>query len=169
MLIVLAYYAAFLMRFDGELVEPFYSRLLESLPVVIVIQVVAFLALGLYRGLWRYTSMSDLATLVRAVAGAWLATVAALYLVFRLEGFSRGVLVMDGVLLGLGIAGSRVGFRLLRTYLGRLQGNGCREEGAHLRCRRRRRAAGSRAAEQLPAGSDSRSASWTTTHRNTGG
>jgi UDP-GlcNAc:undecaprenyl-phosphate GlcNAc-1-phosphate transferase len=123
LLIVLAYYAAFLMRFDGELVEPFYSRVLASLPVVILVQVSAFLALGLYRGLWRYTSMSDLTTLLRAVGGAWLATVVALYLVFRLDGFSRGVLVMNGILLCLGITGSRVGFRLLRTYLGRLQGN----------------------------------------------
>jgi UDP-GlcNAc:undecaprenyl-phosphate GlcNAc-1-phosphate transferase len=123
LIIVLAYYAAFLMRFDGELIEPFYSRLLVSLPVVIAIQVSAFLALGLYRGLWRYTSMSDLGTLLRAVAGAWLATVGALYLVFRLEGFSRGVLIMDGVVLCLAITGSRVGFRLLRTYLGRLQGS----------------------------------------------
>ncbi len=99
LLIVLAYYAAFLLRFDGELVEPFYSRVLASLPVVILVQVSAFLALGLYRGLWRYTSMSDLTTLLRAVGGGWLATVVALYLVFRLDGFSRGVLVMDGILL----------------------------------------------------------------------
>jgi UDP-GlcNAc:undecaprenyl-phosphate GlcNAc-1-phosphate transferase len=66
--------------------------------------------------------MSDLSTLVRAVVGAWLATIGTLYLVFRLDGFSRGVLIMDGVLLCLAITGSRVGFRLLRTYLGRLQG-----------------------------------------------
>lgn len=122
-IIVLAYYSAFLMRFDGQLVEPFYGRVLESLPVVIVVQVSSFLGLGLYRGLWRYTSMSDLGTLLRAVGGAWLATVVTLYLVFRLDGFSRGVLVMDGVLLCLAITGSRVGFRLLRTYLGRLQGS----------------------------------------------
>jgi UDP-GlcNAc:undecaprenyl-phosphate/decaprenyl-phosphate GlcNAc-1-phosphate transferase len=123
-LIVVAYHGAFLLRFDGSLVQPFYSRMLASLPVVVVVQVVSFLGLGLYRGLWRYTSMSDLVTLFRAVGGAWIATVAALYLVFRLEGFSRGVLVMDGILLAFGIAGSRVGFRLLRTYLGRLQGTG---------------------------------------------
>jgi UDP-GlcNAc:undecaprenyl-phosphate GlcNAc-1-phosphate transferase len=122
LVIVLAYHAAFLMRFDGELVEPFYTRMLESLPVVVVVQVSAFLALGLYRGLWRYTSMSDLVILIRAVGGAWLATVVALYFVFRLDGFSRGVLVMDGVLLCLAITGSRVGFRLLRLYLGRLHG-----------------------------------------------
>ena len=122
LIIVLVYYAAYLLRFDGELVEPFYGRLLESLPVVIAVQMSAFLALGLYRGLWRYTSMSDLSTLLRAVGGAWLSTVVVLFLLFRLEGFSRGVLVMDGVLLCMAITGSRIGFRLLRTYLGRLQG-----------------------------------------------
>jgi UDP-GlcNAc:undecaprenyl-phosphate GlcNAc-1-phosphate transferase len=123
-LIVLSYHAAFLLRFDGVLVQPFYGRLLASMPVVIVVQVSTFLALGLYRGLWRYTSMSDLVILGRAVAGAWVATILALYFLFRLDGFSRGVLVMDGVLLACGIAGSRIAFRLLRTYLGRLQGNG---------------------------------------------
>jgi UDP-GlcNAc:undecaprenyl-phosphate/decaprenyl-phosphate GlcNAc-1-phosphate transferase len=123
-LIVMAYYAAFLLRFDGALVQPFYGRLLASLPVVVLVQVVSFLGLGLYRGLWRYTSMSDLVTLFRAVGGAWIATIAALYLVFRLDNFSRGVLVMDGILLAFGVACSRVGFRLLRTYLGRLQGTG---------------------------------------------
>ena len=121
-LIVVAYYAAFLLRFDGQLVEPFYSRVLASLPVMVGVQVLAFLMLGLYRGLWRYTSMSDLVTLVRAVGGAWIASVVALYFIFRLDGFSRGVLIMDGILLMVGVAGSRVGFRLLRTYLGRLQG-----------------------------------------------
>jgi UDP-GlcNAc:undecaprenyl-phosphate GlcNAc-1-phosphate transferase len=79
------------------------------------------LALGLYRGLWRYTSMSDLGTLLRAVGGAWIASVLALVLTYRLEGFSRGVLVMDAVLLLGGIAGSRIFFRFLRIYLARFQ------------------------------------------------
>jgi UDP-GlcNAc:undecaprenyl-phosphate GlcNAc-1-phosphate transferase len=119
--VVLAYYAAFLLRFDGKLVEPFYHQLLQSMPVVIGVQVVSFLALGLYRGLWRYTSMSDVSTLIKAVAGGWLATIIALVLLTRLEGFSRGVLVMDGVLLAAGIAGTRIAFRLLRTQVARYQ------------------------------------------------
>jgi UDP-GlcNAc:undecaprenyl-phosphate GlcNAc-1-phosphate transferase len=116
-LVVLAYYAAYLLRFDGEIVRPFYLHFTSSLPIVIVCQLAAFLALGLYRGLWRYTSMSDLPTLMKAVGGAWIASTLAVVFIFRFDGWSRGVLVMDGVLLFLGVAGSRIVFRLLRTWM----------------------------------------------------
>jgi UDP-GlcNAc:undecaprenyl-phosphate GlcNAc-1-phosphate transferase len=120
-LIVVAYYAAFLLRFDGQTIEPYYTQMRNSLPLIIALQVSSFLVLGLYRGLWRYTSMTDLATLLRAAGGAWVVTVVAFYFVYRLEYMSRGVLVMDGILLAVGIIGSRVGFRLLRAQLSRLQ------------------------------------------------
>lgn len=120
-IIVLAYYAAFLLRFDGALPTTEYTQFLNSLPVLISVQAVVLLLLGLYRGLWRYTSMSDLVTVIKAVGGAWTASVVVLTLVYRLEGFSRGVLVMDGVLLLAGLTGSRVFFRLLRTYLERFR------------------------------------------------
>jgi UDP-GlcNAc:undecaprenyl-phosphate GlcNAc-1-phosphate transferase len=120
-IIVLAYYAAFLLRFDGALPRTEYAHFLSSLPVVISVQAVMLLSLGLYRGLWRYTSMSDLATLIKAVGGAWIASVVILALAFRLEGFSRGVLVMDAVLLLVGVTSSRVFFRLLRTYIERFR------------------------------------------------
>jgi len=120
-IIVLAYYAAFLLRFDGALPRTEYTQFLSSLPVVISVQAAMLLVLGLYRGMWRYTSMSDLATLIKAVLGAWVASVVVLALVYRLEGFSRGVLLMDAVLLLAGVTGSRVFFRLLRTYIERFR------------------------------------------------
>jgi UDP-GlcNAc:undecaprenyl-phosphate GlcNAc-1-phosphate transferase len=120
-IVVLAYYAAFLLRFDGALVQPYYGRFAASLPMVVAVQASVLLLLGLYRGLWRYTSMTDLATLLKAVGGAWIASTALLALVYRFEGFSRGVLLMDAILLLGGITGSRVLFRLLRTYLSSFQ------------------------------------------------
>jgi UDP-GlcNAc:undecaprenyl-phosphate GlcNAc-1-phosphate transferase len=119
--VLLAYYGAFLLRFDGLLVEPYYSRFVSSLPAVVAVQSLMMLVLGLYRGLWRYTSMNDLATLIRATGGAWIASVAALSLAYRLEGFSRGVLLMDAVLLLFGVAGSRIFFRFLRMYVSRFK------------------------------------------------
>src|SRR5262249_28753894 len=117
----LSYYAAYLLRFDGEIVRPFYLHFTSSLPIVLVCQLAAFLALGLYRGLWRYTSMADLRTLMKATVGAWIASTLAVVFLFRFEGWSRGVLVMDGVLLFLSVAGSRIVFRLLRTWMLRFQ------------------------------------------------
>jgi UDP-GlcNAc:undecaprenyl-phosphate GlcNAc-1-phosphate transferase len=119
--VVLAYYAAYLLRFDGARVEPYYSSFLQSLPLVIVIQLAAFLALGLYRGLWRYTSMSDLTTLLRAVFGAWVATVMAVMFLYRFGSFSRGMLAADLILLLFITSGSRVSFRVIRTWIARFQ------------------------------------------------
>jgi UDP-GlcNAc:undecaprenyl-phosphate GlcNAc-1-phosphate transferase len=120
-LIVLAYWAAFLLRFEGQLMQPYYQHFLLSLPIVLVLQIGAFLVLGLYDGLWRYTSMSDLSRQLRAVAGAWIVSIMAIVFAFRLESFSRSVLILDGLLLAIGVAGTRVSFRLLRTWIARVQ------------------------------------------------
>jgi UDP-GlcNAc:undecaprenyl-phosphate GlcNAc-1-phosphate transferase len=119
--IVLAYYAAFLLRFDGELLRPYYGLFVDSLPLVIVLQLGAFLMLGLYDGLWRYTSMSDLSRQLRAVAGGWIVSTLAIVFVFRLESVSRSVLIMDGMILTIGVTGTRISFRLLRTWAARFQ------------------------------------------------
>jgi UDP-GlcNAc:undecaprenyl-phosphate GlcNAc-1-phosphate transferase len=120
-IIVLAYYAAFLLRFDGVLVAPYYQLFINSLPLVIVLQLGAFLVLGLYEGLWRYTSMSDLSRQLRAVAGAWICSTLAIVFVFRLENVSRSVLIMDGLILTFGVGGTRISFRLLRSWAERFQ------------------------------------------------
>ncbi|MCA1665324.1 MAG: hypothetical protein LC659_13850, partial [Myxococcales bacterium] len=119
--VVLAYYAAFLLRFDGDLVPAYYVLFVDSLPLVIVLQLGSFLLLGLYNGLWRYTSMSDLSTQLRAVGGAWIASTLAIVVLFRFEHVSRSVLVLDGVLLLVGVSGTRISFRLLRSWAARFQ------------------------------------------------
>lgn len=118
-LILLSYYAAFLLRFDGQNVAAFIPQFVRSVPVVIVAQLGAFLAMGLYRGLWRYTGVDDLVRIVKATAAAVAVSTIAVLFVFRFEGFSRAVVVMDGVLLLLGVAASRVSFRIFRSWLER--------------------------------------------------
>jgi UDP-GlcNAc:undecaprenyl-phosphate GlcNAc-1-phosphate transferase len=124
LIILLAYYAAFLLRFDGHLTEPYYGRFVASLPLVLAAQLTAFLLLGLYGGLWRYTSLQDLPVLFRSVVGAWIASVLVIGLVFRFDGFSRGALLMDLLVLGIAVAGTRISFRLIRVWL---QHNGPRD------------------------------------------
>jgi UDP-GlcNAc:undecaprenyl-phosphate/decaprenyl-phosphate GlcNAc-1-phosphate transferase len=122
-IIVLAYYGAFLLRFDGALVFPHYQVFYNSLPIVIALQLAAFLVLGLYDGLWRYTSMSDLSRQLRAVAGAWIVSVLAIVFVFRLESFSRSVLILDAIILMVGVSGTRISLRFLRSWANRVQPN----------------------------------------------
>jgi UDP-GlcNAc:undecaprenyl-phosphate GlcNAc-1-phosphate transferase len=116
-LILLCYYGAFLLRFDGQQTDLMIAQFLKSVPVVVVAQLAVFLATGLYRGVWRYTGMDDLTKIVRSVGTAMVLSTVAVLFFFRFEGLSRAVMVIDGILLLIGVAGSRVSFRLLRTWL----------------------------------------------------
>jgi UDP-GlcNAc:undecaprenyl-phosphate GlcNAc-1-phosphate transferase len=116
-IVLLAYYSAFLLRFGGEHAPEMMNGFINSLPVVLIAQLGAFLALGLYRGVWRYTGLDDLQVILKAVAVAVGAAALAVLFLFRFERQSRAVFVIDGALLLLGIAGTRVSFRLLRNWL----------------------------------------------------
>jgi UDP-GlcNAc:undecaprenyl-phosphate/decaprenyl-phosphate GlcNAc-1-phosphate transferase len=45
----------------------------------------------------------------------------AIVFAFRLESFSRSVLILDGLLLFVGVTTSRISFRLMRSWMARLQ------------------------------------------------
>lgn len=67
-LFAVAWIGAWLVRFEG-VVDPNYHLLMAfSLPLVVGLKVVIFAFLGCYRSVWRYTGLSDLLVLGRAVA-----------------------------------------------------------------------------------------------------
>ncbi len=115
-LIVAAYYAAYLLRFEGGFDEHRRTFLWTVGPVVIL-QVLALALCGGYRGLWRYTSLPDLLRLARGATVGSASTV--LYLVFmtRFENLSRAVFILDWLLLLVGLAASRASFRLFAEVL----------------------------------------------------
>ncbi|MBI5482549.1 MAG: hypothetical protein HY906_27080 [Deltaproteobacteria bacterium] len=116
--IVVAYYCAFLLRFEGQLVEPHWTKFVLSLPVVIVTQMGVLLAVGVYKGLWQYTGITDLRRIFTSTLLAVVVAVASIWLIFRtLYGFSRAAFILDWLLLFLGVAGSRVSFRLMRNWI----------------------------------------------------
>jgi UDP-GlcNAc:undecaprenyl-phosphate GlcNAc-1-phosphate transferase len=114
--IVVAYYAAYVLRFE----ETFAANkhlLTRTLVPVLVCQLSGLALSGAYRGMWRYTGLSDLLRLARGIT---LGTVAAvLYLLFttRFAGLSRAVFVLNWVFLTILVGASRVSFRLLGEAL----------------------------------------------------
>jgi UDP-GlcNAc:undecaprenyl-phosphate GlcNAc-1-phosphate transferase len=116
LLIVLAYYAAYWVRFENLNENDFrvyYDVFLRSLPIVLACKIVAFLAAGIYGGVWQYFSLSDLGTYARGLMLASAASILAVLYLFRYESFSRGVFIIDGVFLALLLVGSRISFRAL--------------------------------------------------------
>jgi UDP-GlcNAc:undecaprenyl-phosphate/decaprenyl-phosphate GlcNAc-1-phosphate transferase len=114
-LVILSYWAAYAINFPPA--SPAWNLFIRTLPVIVFMKMSVFLVTGVYRGLWRYTSMSDLIVFAKAVALSSVASVLMVLFVFRFEGFSRTVFAIDVVLMFLFLAGSRLAFRLFRQVL----------------------------------------------------
>jgi UDP-GlcNAc:undecaprenyl-phosphate GlcNAc-1-phosphate transferase len=110
-LISTAYYLAYALRFAEDFRPLFYGLFATSLPIVIACQLAAFFAAGVYRGVWRYITISDLFTYVRGVLfGAGLMVLSLVYL-YRFKGYSRSLFIINAMLVMLLTIGSRLSFR----------------------------------------------------------
>jgi len=113
-LITLSYYTAYVLMFPNFTETSNWNLFVESLPVLIVIKLISFLVLGVYRGLWRHAGIGDLLTFAKAVVTGGAVSVIALLLLYRFEEYSRTLFVVDAMILLFAVAGSRFAFRFLR-------------------------------------------------------
>ncbi|HEY4716610.1 MAG TPA: hypothetical protein VII00_05850 [bacterium] len=112
-LITLSYYSAYLLRFEGTIPQFFIVNFLKTLPLVIIFKLASLFMVGIYGGVWRYFSITDL---VRMFEGVCLGTgliIVAISLIFRLEGFSRAVFISDLMLTFFFLTGARLSFRVM--------------------------------------------------------
>ena len=116
-LIVLAYWSAYAIKFEPFSDSPAWKLFLRTLPVLVVVRLAAFLFFGVYRGIWRYTSLDDLMAFAKAVAAGSLISLVIVLFKFRFQGFSRAIFVIDALVMLMLLAGSRVAFRFFRQVL----------------------------------------------------
>lgn len=116
-LITLSYYAAYVFLFGSFETSGNWDLFIKSIPLLVVLKLFAFLAAGVYRGLWRYTSISDLFTFAKGVFAGSVLSILGVLLLYRFEGYSRAVFVLDAMILLFALVGSRLAFRLIRELL----------------------------------------------------
>jgi UDP-GlcNAc:undecaprenyl-phosphate/decaprenyl-phosphate GlcNAc-1-phosphate transferase len=116
-LVVFAYYASYMLRFEQNLLDENLPTFSKSLPIVVACKMTALFMFGAYRGVWRYTSLSDLVTYVKASVGGSVVSILVLLGLFRFNEFSRSLFVIDALVLFLLLVGSRLSFRLIDTVI----------------------------------------------------
>ena len=116
-LITLSYYLAYFVIFGSFENGGNWDLFIRTLPLLIVLKLAAFLIAGVYRGLWRYTSIGDLLTFAKGVVSGSVLSVLTILLLYRFQNFSRAVFIVDGVILLMLLGGSRLAFRLFRQLL----------------------------------------------------
>ena len=134
-LVVAANRAAFALRFDGH--EPAWAMdaWLQMLPWLVAIRGLTFAPFRLYRGMWRYTGVYDLMSIVQAVAVSSILFAALATSPMGPAVYPRSVFIVDAILLTIGLAGVRVSRRLYtecstRSYGRRLLIFGAGDAGA---------------------------------------
>jgi len=113
---LLAWYGAFLLRFNFEFPPGYFSLMKETLIIVIPLQAITFLTFSLYRGAWRFASVPDLKRILLTVATSNIAIVA-LFLILNMSiPVPRSILIIDPVLLVLMMGGGRFFYRSIREH-----------------------------------------------------
>ena len=97
-----------------------------ALPAILIARYLAFVPLGLYRGVWRYAGARDAAAVGAAVLLSEAAAVGFLATTARWEDFPRAVFILDALLCMMLIGASRFGERAFASALARLHGRDAR-------------------------------------------
>jgi UDP-GlcNAc:undecaprenyl-phosphate GlcNAc-1-phosphate transferase len=125
-LLAVAYYAAFLLRFQGPDFDTFLPPFVRSFPIVIGAQVAGLYFAGKYRQVWRSVSAAELGTLVRGLVLGITGSVLFVLIVFRFERFSRGVFVIDALVAWFLLVGARAVTSGIDDYLRKIRVRGAR-------------------------------------------
>jgi UDP-GlcNAc:undecaprenyl-phosphate GlcNAc-1-phosphate transferase len=112
-LISAVFYLSYRVRFEGQQLDVFLTSFTASLPAVLGCKLLALYVSGVYTHLWGTFSMRDLFALLRGVAVGSVGSVLLAAYVYRFERFSRGVFLIDAVLLTLVLLIARASFRAM--------------------------------------------------------
>jgi FlaA1/EpsC-like NDP-sugar epimerase len=117
LMVPVAWLGAYWLRFNlQDIPEPMLDYALWDLLLIVPVQVVVFRLFGLYRGVWRFASLPDLARIVKAVMVGLALSMATVFVVTRLEGVPRSVPVLYGLLLALFLSTPRLVYRWLKDH-----------------------------------------------------
>jgi UDP-GlcNAc:undecaprenyl-phosphate GlcNAc-1-phosphate transferase len=118
LIIIVCFYAAYALRFEGELAPAMLASIRQALPVVVAVCLLANFCASIYRDHWGLMGITELPRLAGSAVGGTLAAVAAVTLVTRFgSGHSRSAYIIFGFLYFLALVGTRLSFQTLDAFL----------------------------------------------------
>jgi FlaA1/EpsC-like NDP-sugar epimerase len=111
-----AWVAAYLFRFNFEIPQEHVAVMIDRLWLVVVVEAAIFIGFGLYRGTWRFASVSDLKRILFTVT---ISTAIIGLLNFMMPTdlrVPRSVMILNPILLFLMMGGSRLFYRALKEH-----------------------------------------------------
>ena len=113
---LLAWILAYWLRLNLEIPADFRPAMTRAMLICVPVQAYAFLAFGLYRGVWRYASLPDLRRILFAAGSGALAGPFVLLMLGLHNGVPRSVFLLEPILLLLIMGGSRFAYRSWKEH-----------------------------------------------------
>ena len=113
----LAYYLAFVVRFEASISPEYMHMMFSYLPIILLVRLVLFSQAGLYKDMWGYSSVGDLIKVLKSVTiGSVMFIVVVRYLMGS-NAFPLSIYILDWMLLIIISGGSRLSIRVFREYI----------------------------------------------------
>lgn len=110
-------YLAFIIRFESMLSSFYLNTFLTYLPLLLAIRLFFFIKFGLYKGLWRYASITDLVKIINTATFGSLIFLISIQYIFGDASYPRSIYILDWLLFILISGGSRFFIRVFREYM----------------------------------------------------
>ena len=111
-----AYYLAFALRFEGFDQRVWLGLFVQTVPLVVALQLGTLVLFGAYRTLWRYVTLADVLNVLKALALANIVAAGLILGVAAIPGFPRSGLPLNWLLAGAFLIGSRASLVWLRYW-----------------------------------------------------
>lgn len=117
-IVCIAIVSSLFLRLEATVPQVFsIPYLVPAISIGLPIQMTVFWFAGLYRGIWRFSSIPDLTRILVATFLGVSATALGLFFFNRLEGVPRSIFVIDWLMLVVGLGGVRFSYRVLRDSI----------------------------------------------------
>lgn len=114
-IVPIAWFFAYWLRFNLDgIPEAALTVSIQLLPLIMIIQSIAYWNFGLYRGIWRFASIPDLIRIFQSVLVGVLGSTVVIYLITHFKDVPRSVFPIYGMLLIIGLGGSRFSVRWIK-------------------------------------------------------
>ncbi len=111
LLFTVALYLSYFFRFDFNFANINFEQIGNLLFWILPLKVVIFFSIGLYRGMWRYTSVRDFWLLAQACLLSTIIVMMTILMINRFAGYPRSVFIADGIITFVLAGGARMAIR----------------------------------------------------------
>ena len=113
---IFAWYGAFLLRFNFNLPLEQTALMKKTIIMVFIIEAITSISFGLYRGAWRFASLTDLKRILASALVSSGILVLMFFIINTETNVPRSILILNPILLILMMSGSRITYRAFKEH-----------------------------------------------------